>query len=160
MLDELVFTNATAAHAWMSDYLQTVAIERQWTALELEALLQDVDDSLAASDEGLSLSDVWGAGENVALFWDELRARAESWAVDGADKLRTLLGMPAVVIEDIQAEEEAGAASTIVGGAVAGAAADVGEAAETVSDTVRNPWFWPAVAVAVGVVLVVAVRGR
>jgi len=160
MLDETAFTDASAAHAWMSDYLRTVAIERQWTEMELQALLQDVDDSLVASDEGLALADLWGAGEDVALFWDELRTRAESWTVDGADKLRTLLGMPAVVIADIEAEQEAASASTIVGGTVTGAAEDVGEAAEAAGEAVRSPWFWPIVgAVAVlGVVLASRVR--
>jgi len=160
MLDETAFTDATAAHAWMSDYLRTVAIERQWTEMELQALLQDVDDSLVASDEGLALSDLWGAGEDVALFWNELRTRAESWTVDGADKLRTLLGMAPVVIADIEAEQEAGAASTIVGGTVTGAAEDVGEAAEAAGEAVRSPWFWPLIgAVAVlGVVLASRVR--
>lgn len=160
MLDETAFTDATAAHAWMSDYLRTVAIERQWTEMELQALLQDVDDSLVASDEGLALADLWGAGEDVALFWDELRTRAEGWTVDGADKLRTLLGMPAVVIADIEAEQEAASPSTIVGGTVTGAAEDIGEAAEDAADTVRSPWFWPIVgAVAVlGVVLASRVR--
>lgn len=114
--------------------------------------LGEVEADIEAAYDKADAAAWWGA--DVAVFWAELRIYAQDWEAARSDELRDWLDSALVTVGTVAAAEEAQSAATILGGAVAGSAEDIGDAAKKAVD--------PKVLVVVGilatVVLVIALK--
>lgn len=159
-MDQTAFTDAQSAYDQFTSLVLDVADEHDWTDAQREQVLTDVDAAWVASDDGVSFGDLWGGGEDVDAFWEGLGTRSTAWTAPNADKLRAVIRSAGVTVADEVAEADATAPSTIAAGTVSGAAEDIATAADTVTDAVSSPYFWPLVGgfLLLGVIVAVKVR--